>query len=442
MKVFSQLEPRLRRSLLILFVAGLLFWSSIAALLPTLPLYIQFVGGNSQQIGVVMGSFAIGLLLFRPMLGRMADDRSRKLVLLIGVAVVAIAPLGYLFITSIPLLMVLRAFHGISVAAFTTGFSTLVADLSPPNQRGELIGYMSLVNPIGIGIGPVLGGFIQASYGYPPLFITSFALGIVGLFCANQITEAKGEAEKQGSRGAFGEKRKEERGKRKDPLSALFSLLFSLFAGRQSQPSFWGLLLTDRLRIPFVIMLMIGLVFGIISTFIPLFIQESKIDLNPGLFYSAAAVSSFSLRLVTGRASDRYGRGLFITASLVCYMVAMIVLGFAHSPHSVLAAAAIEGAGAGTLIPMMVALMTDRSLAKERGQVFSLCIGGFDIGIALAGPILGFFADLLGYRALFAIAAGLAVAALIVFLTLSSKDLRHSVKFALGRERDLYALSE
>jgi MFS family permease len=411
LKVFSQLEPHLRRSLLTLFVAGLLFWSSIAALLPTLPLYIQSVGGNSQQIGVVMGSFAIGLLLFRPMLGRMADDRSRKLVLLIGVAVVTIAPLGYVFITSIPLLMVLRAFHGISVAAFTTGFSALVADLSPPNQRGELIGYMSLVNPLGVAIGPALGGFIQAGYGYPPLFITSFALGIVGLFCATQITEVKGEA-------------------KDSHLSP------------QQQPSFWGLLLTDRLRIPFVVMLMIGLVFGIISTFIPLFIQESKIDLNSGLFYSAAAVSSFSLRLVTGRASDRYGRGLFITASLVCYVVAMIVLGFAHSPHSVLAAAVIEGAGAGTLIPMMVALMADRSLAKERGQVLSLCIGGFDLGIALAGPVLGSFADLLGYRSLFAIAAGLAVAALIVFLTLSSKDLRHSLKFAIGRERDLYALSE
>ncbi len=409
LKVFSQLPYR--RSLLTLFVAGLLFWSSIAALLPTLPLYIQSVGGNSQQIGVVMGSFAIGLLLFRPMLGRMADDRSRKLVLLIGVAVVAIAPLGYLFITSIPLLMVLRAFHGISVAAFTTGFSALVADLSPPNQRGELIGYMSLVNPLGVAIGPALGGFIQAGYGYPPLFITSFALGIVGLFCATQITEVKGE-----------------------PKDSHLS--------PQQQPSFWGLLLTDRLRIPFVVMLMIGLVFGIISTFIPLFIQESKIDLNPGLFYSAAAVSSFSVRLITGRASDRYGRGLFITGSLVCYVVAMIVLGFADSPNSVLAAAVIEGAGAGTLIPMMVALMADRSLAKERGQVFSLCIGGFDIGIALAGPILGAFADLLGYRTLFAIAAGLAVAALIVFLTLSSKDLRHSFKFAIGRERDLYALSE
>lgn len=411
MKVFSQLEPHLRRSLLTLFVAGLLFWASIASLLPTLPLYVQEVGGTKQQIGIVMGSFAIGLLLFRPVLGRLADESSRKLVLLIGVTVVAIAPLGYLVVKSIPLLMVLRAFHGISIAAFTTGFSALVADLSPPKQRGELIGYMSLVNPLGLGIGPAIGGFVQAEFGYPPLFMMSCGLGMVGLFCAYQLTEIGGEPEHLPDPG-------------------------------QKKKSFWRLLGTDRLRIPFIVMLMIGLVFGILSTFVPLFIKESNIDLNAGFFYSAAAISSFSLRFITGRASDRYGRGLFISASLVCYIISMVMLHFAHSPTQVLVAATIQGAGGGTLIPTMVALMADRSHAKERGQVFSLCIGGFDVGIALAGPVLGYFADILGYRSLFAIAAVLAVTALVSFLTLSSKDLPHSIKFALGREKDIYALSE
>ena len=92
--------------------------------------------------------------------------------------------------------MVLRGpFHGISIAAFTTGFSALVADLSPPKQRGELIGYMGLVNPVGLGIGPAIGGFVQAEYGYPPLFIMSFALGMMGLFCAYQLTEISYEPE-------------------------------------------------------------------------------------------------------------------------------------------------------------------------------------------------------------------------------------------------------
>ncbi len=59
MKVFWQLEAPQRRSLLILFAAGLFFWSSMGSLLPTLPAYVSDVGGTPQQVGIVMGSFAI-----------------------------------------------------------------------------------------------------------------------------------------------------------------------------------------------------------------------------------------------------------------------------------------------------------------------------------------------------------------------------------------------
>ncbi|HEY9739112.1 MAG TPA: MFS transporter, partial [Coleofasciculaceae cyanobacterium] len=143
MNLLSTLEPPQRKNLLVLFAAGLLFWSSLSSLLPTLPLYVEDVGGTTQQIGIVMGSFAVGLLLFRSSLGKLADHHSRKLVVLIGMAVVAIAPLGYLFVKSIPLLILIRAFHGISIAAYTTGNSALIVDLSPIERRGELMGYMS-----------------------------------------------------------------------------------------------------------------------------------------------------------------------------------------------------------------------------------------------------------------------------------------------------------
>jgi len=68
-------------------------------------LYIQHVGGSPGQVGMVIGSFSIGLLLSRRRMGQMADKRSRKIVLLIGIWVVAIAPLGYLLRQSIPVLM-------------------------------------------------------------------------------------------------------------------------------------------------------------------------------------------------------------------------------------------------------------------------------------------------------------------------------------------------
>ena len=418
MKVFSTIEPQKRKNLLVLFAAGLLFWSSLASLLPTLPLYVEDVGGTTQQIGFVMGAFAVGLLLFRPMLGKLADQRSRKLVVLIGMAVVAIAPLGYLFVNSIPLLLLIRAFHGISIAAYTTGSSALIVDLSPVEKRGEVIGYMSLTNPIGVAIGPAIGGFLQAQSGYTPLFLFSFVMGVLGFLCASQV--------------------KEPRITQESKVEA--QLQAKSLGVKPRSDKFWQLLGSSRLRIPALVLLLTGLVFGALATFVALYIREAKVDLNPGWFYTAAAMSSFIVRLITGRASDRYGRGLFITGGLICYGLAMLLLSQAQGAVHFLLAGLLEGAGGGTLIPMMITLISDRSYSYERGRVFSLCIGGFDVGIAIAGPVLGTFAEQLGYRGIFALSTGLALLALLVFVTQNSKDLAHSLRFATGRERDIYAL--
>jgi MFS family permease len=389
-----------------LFTAGLLFWSSLTALLPTLPLYVEELGASEQQIGFVMGCFAIGLLLFRSVLGRLADEHSRKIVLIIGMSVVASAPLGYLVVNSIPLLMVIRAFHGISIAAFSTGYSALVADIAPPHKRGEVIGYMSLVNPLGLAIGPALGGFLQAYAGYTPLFLLSSGLGILGLIFTSQVVNPK------------------------------------IIADSRSNTKgnvFWKLLFSPRVRVPALVLLMVGLAFGTLSTFVPLFIRSVGVDLNAGLFYTAAAIASFSVRLVAGKASDRYGRGLFITISLVLYTVSMLLLWVANSPSSFLTAAVIEGAGAGTLIPMIAAMMADRAMPTERGKIFGVCMVGFDIGIAIAGPVLGSVAQQVGYRHIFGFASVLTFLAIIIFLTQCSKDLPHSLRFALGKGRDVYA---
>jgi MFS family permease len=76
--VFAQFSPALRWNLMILFTAGLCFWAGLAGLLPTLPLFIETLGASGQQIGLVMASFAIGLLTARPWLSRLADERGAK----------------------------------------------------------------------------------------------------------------------------------------------------------------------------------------------------------------------------------------------------------------------------------------------------------------------------------------------------------------------------
>jgi MFS family permease len=281
-----------------------------------------------------------------------------------------------------------------------------VSDLAPEHRRGEVVGYMSLVNPLGVALGPAIGGFLQASAGYTPLFLSSAALGSMGLLCIIPIVNP--------------------------PIITK--------PNNSKNDHFWQILTSPRVRIPAIVLLLSGLTLGSLHTFISLFIKSTGVDLNPGFFFTAAAISSFSCRLFTGKASDRYGRGLFVTMSLTAYTLSIICIWQANNSFMFLLGAFLEGAASGTLIPMISILMTDRALPHERGRIFGASLMGFDIGLAMAGPIFGTFAETLGYRSMFGLTTGLTAIATVIFLTQSSRNIPESVRFAFGRIEDIYAV--
>jgi MFS family permease len=291
-----------------------------------------------------------------------------------------------------------------------------VADLAPPGHRGELIGYMSLAAPIGMGIGPAMGGFLAEASGYVPLFIVTSVAGIMSLVCASLVWEQY-------------------------PVGRKNQAEINPYPDGFEQQKFWQILGSRRVLVPTFVMLMVGLMFGTVVTFLPLFIRESKIDLNPGLFYTVIAIASFTIRIFTGRASDRFGRGIFISGGLVCYFLCMLILWIANSSSAILLAAMFEGSASGLVIPIMITLITDRCPPTQRGRFFSLCIGGFDLGTALAGPCFGLVVEQLSYRGMFALDACLACVALTAFITMSNKDLPHSIRFAFGQGQDTYAVN-
>ncbi len=376
-------------------------------------MYAQDVGASKQQVGWIMGSFALGLLGSRIWIGQLVDRRGRKIAILIGALVAALAPLGYLLTTTIWALMAIRAFHGICLSAYTTGYNALIVDLSPPHQRGEIIGYMSLAVPIGMGFGPAVGAYVSQEIGYGILFIISSLLGLLSLALALQVQEARPEP--------------------MDGQNPQFDV---------PPRSVWTLITSRSLIVPTLVLLLIGLLFGNLATFLPLFVREIDLATYAGIFYSVAAIASFLPRLYLGPLADTYGRGVFITVSLAFYLLSMVCLAYTNTPLELLAAAALEGAGSGILLPMTIALISDRSAIHERGKVFSVCMSGFDGGIAIAAPIMGVLNELFGYRHVFWLTGGLAMAALFLFCTLSNPTIARSLKFSVGRSRDLYSFPQ
>jgi MFS family permease len=405
---FAQLPAPIRRNLLFMLLGGLCFWSCMASFLPVLPLYLtDTIGVNDQELGIVMGAFAVGLLLFRPQMGSLVDRQGLKRVLLLGIIVATIAPLLYAITPNAGAMIAVRIFHGLSIAAFTTSYSTIVADLAPTENRGELIGYMSLVNPLGMALGPALGGYLQPLIGGKQVFLIGSAIATLSLVFSS-LVQVTPQAEHQ--------------------------------AAQAAPDSSWQLLRSDRLKVPTISMTAVGLAFGVIIVYLPLFVKQQGFAMNVGLFYTMTAIASFMIRLMSSKASDRLGRGLFITIGLLFYVMSMVMLWQADSVPMVLAAGFVEGCGGGLVLPMMIVLLTDRCDPQERPRAFSLCIGGFDLGMFLAGPCVGVLAPWIGYRGLFAVAAIVAIVATLIFATQSNSSLPYSLRFALGRGRDRLAL--
>jgi len=353
-----------------------------------------------------MGSFAIGLLLCRSYLGQLADRRGRILMIWLGLAVAAIVPLFYTTFTSIPLLMILRAMHGVSIGAFATAYSALVADRAPPSQRGEIIGYMSLVQPLGIGFGPALGGWVQAEFGYTLLFMTASVLAAIGLLIAGGLHESPD---------------------------------FVRASEFQERLPIWATLTSPRIKAPALVLLLVGTIFGVLSSFLPLIIREQNIPLNAGIFYMTTAIAGFMIRVPIANISDRYGRGVFISVGLCFYALAMLVIATVHTRLALIGAGLLEGIGSGIVIPAIMTLLSDRTTPKERGYIFGLAWLGFDLGMAAFSPIIGSLITVIGLSGAFAVACGMAILALIIFATQSSSNVKKSFLFAIGLEKDRYS---
>ena len=118
----------------------------------------------------------------------------------------------------------------------------------------------------------------------------------------------------------------------------------------------------------------------------------------------------------------------------------MILIWQANSALALLIGAFFEGIASGIIIPMISTMMTDRALPHERGQIFGVSLMGFDVGLAIAGPFIGYIAEQIGYRSMFAFAICLTLLAILIFITQSSKNISQSFRFALGRGKDGYAL--
>ncbi len=133
-----------------------------------------------------------------------------------------------------------------------------------------------------------------------------------------------------------------------------------------------------------------------------------------------------SLVLIGGAMGDRLGRRTVFIAGIVLFTVASAACGLAPGPRALIAARAVQGAGAALLVPSSLAIIGSVFDDPARGHAIGAW-AGIGASTSACGPVVGgWLGDAVSWRAIFYL--NVPIAAITVALALSSvPDSRDSV---------------
>jgi MFS family permease len=131
------------------------------------------------EAGLSASAFLVGYFATAPFFGSLADRRSRKGLITLGVAVWSLATAATGFATGAASLIVARMFVGVGEAAYATLAPTIIDDLTPPERKSRALAIFYLAIPLGSALGYMIGGALDKHWGWRSAFFIVGGPGMV-----------------------------------------------------------------------------------------------------------------------------------------------------------------------------------------------------------------------------------------------------------------------
>ncbi len=179
------------REIILLAALSMLGALSIDAYLPALPSIAQHfsvtLAASQQTLSVYLFAFAFMMLFY----GTLSDSFGRRPVILASLLLYFLSSLGAGFSTSLEQLIFFRLVQGLSAGAGSVVGRAIIGDMLTGAEAQKAMSYSSMVFGLAPAIAPVLGGWLQASFGWRSIFvfIALFSL-IILLACLKWLPES------------------------------------------------------------------------------------------------------------------------------------------------------------------------------------------------------------------------------------------------------------
>ena len=173
----GRILPSPRAALAVL--TGLNFLNYLDRFIPAavMPSIIAALHLKDSQAGSLSTLFILSYSLISPVAGWLADRKPRFQLAAIGVFVWSLATFGSGLAPTFLALVVARALTGVGEASYVVVTPSLVSDYYPPARRGRALAIFYAAIPVGSALGYVLGGAINARFGWRWAFFLAGAPG-------------------------------------------------------------------------------------------------------------------------------------------------------------------------------------------------------------------------------------------------------------------------
>lgn len=145
--------------------------------------------------------------------------------------------------------------------------------------------------------------------------------------------------------------------------------------------------------------------------------------------FSAYMLTSTTTVPIYGKLSDIYGRRPIFSVAMVIFLVGSVLCGLAQSMEQLIAARALQGIGAGGIMPLVFIIVGDIFSFEERAKMNGLFSGVWGVS-SVVGPLLGgFLVDQISWHWVFYVNVfpGI-IAALMVWFAMQDRHVDRSVK--------------
>jgi len=385
-----------RRIYNVLFISVFATMLGLGIVSPLLPIYAENLGATGIWLGVIFSAFALSRSVFMPIIGRISDRRGRKWIILIGMFAYAVLSLAYLIAGSVYSLTAVRFAHGLASAMVVPIAMAYIADLSEKGKEGSHMGNFSISMFLGMGVGPLLGGFLNDTFGMPSVFYAMAGLSAFAtLLVAISLPEAKP--------GGFALPDAPS-----TPMPALITL-----------PVMQGVMV-------FAFISALGR--GGMMVFVPVF--GPLIAISPfevGIVLSANTFLMALLQVPIGRLTDTGNKVALIVAGSTIAAIALAVIPLTHSFLPLLLITSLIGVGGAIQQPAIMALTVDAGRTIGMGTSMGAYNTVFSIGMIIAPLMGGAFMDFVGIEAVFYVGGAISLIGTVIFAAMMQRSARREV---------------